>query len=71
MDTNLLKIIACPVCQGPICLNQETLELICKTDSLAFPIRENIPRLLRNQARLISEQEKNYEFLLTVTPLKK
>lgn len=57
MDHRLLEIIACPVCTGKLYFNQENQELICKSDSLAFPLREGIPVLLEAQARQLAPQE--------------
>ncbi|HAZ55488.1 MAG TPA: hypothetical protein DCY50_11005 [Franconibacter helveticus] len=57
MDHRLLEIIACPVCNGKLYFNQEKQELICKTDSLAFPLRDGIPVLLENEARSLTAEE--------------
>ena len=38
MDHRLLEIIACPVCNGKLYYSQDKQELICKLDSLAFPL---------------------------------
>jgi uncharacterized protein YbaR (Trm112 family) len=51
MDHRLLEIIACPVCNGKLYYSQDKQELICKLDSLAFPLREGIPVLLETEAR--------------------
>ena len=40
MDHRLLEIIACPVCNGKLYYSQDKQELICKLDSLAFPLRD-------------------------------
>lgn len=58
MDQRLLDVIACPVCYGKLSLNKETNELICKIDSLAFPIRDDIPVLLENEARKLTDEER-------------
>ena len=57
MDHRLLEIVACPVCNGKLWYNQEKQELICKVDSLAYPVREGIPVLLENEARSLTEEE--------------
>lgn len=57
MDHRLLEIIACPVCNGKLYFNQEKQELICKTDSLAFPLCDGIPVLLENEARSLTAEE--------------
>ncbi|MDO7086117.1 Trm112 family protein [Pseudocolwellia sp. AS88] len=55
-DTKLLEILACPVCKGKLDFDKEAQELICKFDRLAYPIEKNIPVLLENEARRITEE---------------
>lgn len=50
METKLLELIACPVCQGRLLFNKETNQLICQLDKLAYPIKQGIPVLLAEQA---------------------
>ena len=57
MDHRLLEIVACPVCNGKLNYTQDKQELICKVDSLAFPVREGIPVLLENEARALTSEE--------------
>ncbi|MBI6548509.1 Trm112 family protein [Xenorhabdus lircayensis] len=57
MDHRLLEIIACPVCHGKLSYDKENLELICKLDRLAFPVRDGIPVLLENEARALPTEE--------------
>lgn len=57
MDHRLLEIIACPVCLGKLIFDKENSELICKIDHLAYPVRDNIPVLLENEARELSLEE--------------
>ncbi|HKS34621.1 MAG TPA: protein YcaR [Enterobacteriaceae bacterium] len=57
MDHRLLEIIACPVCNGKLNYIQDKQELICKIDNLAFPVRDGIPVLLENEARLLAAEE--------------
>jgi uncharacterized protein YbaR (Trm112 family) len=55
MDQKLLAILACPLCKGRLEFEKEKQELICRFDKLAFPIREEIPIMLVDEARKISE----------------
>ncbi len=57
MDKKLLDILACPLCKGPLLYHQEQQELICKADNLAFPIRDDIPVMLEDEARQLSFEE--------------
>ena len=57
MDKKLLDIIVCPVTKGPLIYDKENQELISKSARLAYPIRNNIPIMLEEEARQISEEE--------------
>jgi uncharacterized protein YbaR (Trm112 family) len=57
-DTQLMEILACPVCKGKLDFNKERQELICNLDRLAYPIEKDIPVLLESEARRISLDEK-------------
>lgn len=57
MDRKLLEILVCPICKGPLHYAQGTKELICRVDRLAFPVRDNIPIMLENEARTLSADE--------------
>jgi uncharacterized protein YbaR (Trm112 family) len=57
MDGKLLEILVCPVCKGELIYRKEQLELICKADRLAYPIRDDIPVMLESEARRISLEE--------------
>lgn len=58
LDKKLLAILVCPVCQGTLEYHAEKQELVCKADSLAFPIRDDIPVMLENEARTLTLEEK-------------
>ena len=57
MDNRLLDILACPLCKGPLVYKKEAGELICKADRLAFPIRDEIPVMLEEEARTLEPEE--------------
>lgn len=57
MDTKLLDILACPICKGPLVYRKTEQELICKADRLAFPIRDDIPVMLEDEARELPPDE--------------
>ena len=57
MDKKLLEILVCPLCKSDLIYKKEAQELICKADRLAFPIRDDIPVMLENEARKISLEE--------------
>lgn len=57
MDKKLLDILVCPLCKGPLIYNKAQQELICKADRLAYPIRDDIPVMLEEEARQIPADE--------------
>ena len=57
MDRKLLDILVCPLCKSPLVYKKEDNELICKADRLAFPIRDDIPVMLEEEARQLPAEE--------------
>jgi uncharacterized protein YbaR (Trm112 family) len=57
MDKKLLDILVCPLCKGALVYKKDANELICKADRLAFPIRDDIPAMLEEEARRIALEE--------------
>jgi uncharacterized protein YbaR (Trm112 family) len=59
MDKRLLEILVCPLCKSTLHLDSAKNELICKADRLAYPIRNDIPVMLVDEARSLSADECN------------
>ena len=57
MDKKLLEVLVCPLCRGELVYKKTAKELICKFDRLAYPIRDEIPVMLEEEARHISLEE--------------
>lgn len=57
MDRKLLDILVCPLCKGPLVYKKADNELICKGDRLAYPIRDDIPVMLEEEARQLPADE--------------
>jgi uncharacterized protein YbaR (Trm112 family) len=57
MDPKLLEILVCPLCKGPLLWRTDTQELICKGDRLAFPVKDDIPVMLEEEARTLRPDE--------------
>ena len=53
IDKELLEILACPKCKGEIKLTDEGDGLICETCRLKYPIRDDIPVMLIDEAEKI------------------
>jgi len=57
MDTKLLDILACPVCKGPLVFAKMKHQLICRADRLAYPVRDDIPLLLEDEAQQLQPDD--------------
>jgi len=57
IDTRLLEILACPACKGPLHPAREAQVLVCRFDRLAYPIRDGIPVMLENEARVLNSDD--------------
>lgn len=58
IDSTLLDILACPACKSPLRASEQAqpaqeTELVCTNEScgLAYPVRDDIPVLLVDEAR--------------------
>lgn len=52
LSAELLAVLACPKCKQGL-ISAET-ELICDACRLAYPIRDDIPVMLEEEARLLT-----------------
>ena len=55
----LLDIIACPKCKGPVELNEQKNGLICRNCRLVYGIRDNIPIMLIDEATPLDPQDES------------
>jgi len=53
IDDWLLEILACPKCKSPLRADETANELVCTNAEcgLAYPVRDDIPVLLVDEAR--------------------
>jgi uncharacterized protein YbaR (Trm112 family) len=57
VDNKLLDILVCPLCKGPLLYQKSRAELICKPCRLAYPIKDDIPVMLEDEARKLPPEE--------------
>lgn len=57
MDKTLLEILACPNCKSSLTYHKQQQELICPACRLAYPIRDDIPVMLVDEARELAADE--------------
>ena len=67
MDPKLLELLVCPVTKGHLDYHRARQELLSRSARLAYPVRDGIPILLEEQARVLSDEE--LEQLPARTPL--
>ncbi|MGF1455869.1 MAG: Trm112 family protein [Alphaproteobacteria bacterium] len=59
VDPKLLEILVCPVTRGVLIYDSKAQELISRGAGLAFPIREGIPIMLPDEARPLTDEERD------------
>jgi hypothetical protein len=53
VDPRLLEVLVCPVTRGRLTYDRERQELVSKGAKLAFPIRDGVPIMLAEDARVL------------------
>jgi len=56
LDPKLLNLLVCPMCKGDLTYDKTSSELICRIDQVAYQVRDDIPVMLPEEARTLSEQ---------------
>jgi uncharacterized protein YbaR (Trm112 family) len=51
VDPRLLEVLVCPVTRSALTYDREANELVSRAAGLAFPIRNGVPVMLRDEAR--------------------
>ena len=51
LDPALLEILVCPSCRAALAVDEQASELVCTGCGLAYPVRDDIPVLLVDEAR--------------------
>ncbi|HEX2554655.1 MAG TPA: Trm112 family protein [Microvirga sp.] len=55
IDPKLLELLVCPLTKTSLDYDAERQELISRQAKLAFPIRDGIPIMLPEEARVLTE----------------
>ena len=58
IDPKLLEILVCPKTKEPLRYDEKAQELISDRAGLAYPIHDGIPIMLPEEARTLSDNEK-------------
>ena len=57
LDPRLLEILVCPLTKGPLTYDRAAGELISEKAGLAYPIRDGIPIMLPDEARVLGKDD--------------
>ena len=59
MDKRLLELLVCPICKGPLSMagGAGSDELVCRVDRLAYAVRDGIPMMLPEEARVLGADD--------------
>ena len=57
IDPKLLEILVCPMTKVPLRYDENKQELLSDQAALAYPIRDGIPVMLPDEARIIDDSE--------------
>jgi uncharacterized protein YbaR (Trm112 family) len=54
ISDDLLNILACPQCKGRLRVDEEKDQLVCDACALGYPVRDDIPVMLIDEAVRLS-----------------
>lgn len=57
LDPQLLEILVCPITKAPLLYKRERNELWCRQSELAYPIIDDIPMMVEDEARPLTAEE--------------
>lgn len=69
IDKRLLEILVCPKCKGALTAAEGGSALVCKTCQLKYPVRENIPVMLVDEAVSVKTSKSQSSVSKTETPV--
>jgi len=58
-DPKLLEILVCPLTKATLHYDREKQELVSRAAGLAYPIRGGVPVMLQDEARRLSDDERD------------
>lgn len=56
LSRELLAVLACPACKGEVRLLEDESGLVCPVCRLKYPVRDDIPVMLVDEAEKVSEK---------------
>jgi uncharacterized protein YbaR (Trm112 family) len=53
LDEKILRILVCPKCKGELEYDREKSRLVCGSCKLAYPVKDDIPVMLEQEAERV------------------
>lgn len=57
IDPRLLEVLVCPHSRKPLRYDRDKQELVCTEARLAYPVRDGVPIMLKDEARELGPNE--------------
>ena len=57
LDPRLTATLVCPLCKGAIVWDAEKSVLVCPRCKLAFEVKDNIPNMIAEEAKPLSDEQ--------------
>lgn len=57
VSKELLELLACPACKGPVEPTPDGRGLVCRAESLVYPVEDGIPVMLVDRAVPLGDWE--------------
>ena len=58
LPPQLKSVLVCPLCKSDVEIRETDYEIWCRACGLAFPIRDDIPVMLADEARTLTVDER-------------
>ncbi len=56
IDPKMLESLICPISQGPLEFDRETMTLVSRKARLVYPIRDGVPIMLESEAQPLEDE---------------
>ena len=57
LDPRLTATLVCPLCKGAIVWDADNSVLVCPRCKLAFEVKDNIPNMIAEEAKTLSDEQ--------------
>lgn len=68
LDDSLLEVLVCPACRAEVRQDHDAQELVCQGCGLAYPVRDDVPVMLVDEARQPSRRQPSRPAAASASP---